>query len=129
MAKSAPAALSAMNFPSGSYCPDEGDFIHIDFDPQIGTEQKGKRPALVLSPKSYNAAAKLCVLCPVTNKAKGYPFEVAIPANDDGITGVVLTDQIKSMSWEARGAKYLGDAPDGVVSHVKAKLKALLSIR
>jgi mRNA interferase MazF len=74
-----------------AYCPEAGDIIRINFDPQEGREQWGRRPALVLSPRSYNQRSRLCVLCPITSEAKAYPFEVPLPAGQR-VTGVVLAD-------------------------------------
>lgn len=114
-----------MSSASPPYCPDAGEFVRIDFDPQIGREQAGRRPALILSPRIYNAKSRLCVLLPVTNQSKMYPFEVDI-GTGHGVTGVVLADQLKSMSWEGRRCEYIGAAPDIVVADVLAKVKALL---
>ena len=119
MAKSTRGMRSATSAHSASHCPDEGEIISLDFDLQLGSEQKGRRPALVLSPKAYNSVTKLCIVCPITNKVKNYPFEVALPENVDGLTGVVLSDQVKNLSWDVRGSKYLGEAPAGVVFQVK----------
>jgi mRNA interferase MazF len=107
------------------YVPDRGHFVWIDFDPQSGHEQAGRRPALVVSPALYNGRTGLCILCPVTNRAKGYPFEVAIPQGT-GVTGVVLSDQIKSLDWKARNADFIGSAPRSVIQEVIAKLKPLV---
>ena len=107
------------------YVPDRGHFVWIDFDPQSGREQAGRRPALVVSPALYNGRTGLCILCPVTNRAKGYPFEVAIPQGT-GVTGVVLSDQIKSLDWKARNADFIGSAPRSVIQEVIAKLKPLV---
>lgn len=96
------------------YVPDRGDLITLDFTPQSGHEQSGRRPALVLSPRSYNAAAGLAVVCPVTNQQKGYPFEV--PLGESGpVTGVVLADQVKSLDWQARNAAKVARAPRPVL--------------
>ena len=107
------------------YVPDRGHFVWIDFDPQSGHERAGRRPALVVSPALYNGRTGLCILCPVTNRAKGYPFEVAIPQGT-GVTGVVLSDQIKSLDWKARNADFIGSAPRSVIQEVIAKLKPLV---
>ena len=112
----------------GTYCPDIGDVIDITFDPQEGREQRGRRPALVLSGRSYNRRARLCVLCPITNQQKGYPFEVVIP-HGYAVGGVVLSDQVKSLSWEKRNAVLRCPCPPGVLPEVKAKVKALLQMR
>ena len=89
---------------SAAYLPETGDFVWLTFDPQAGREQAGRRPALVLSPRSYNAKSGLALVCPITNQVKGYPFEVAIST---GLvpTGVILADHVKSVDWKARRAK------------------------
>jgi len=110
-----------------AYCPEAGDIININFDPQEGREQRGRRPALVLSPRPYNRRAGLCVLCPITNQQKGYPFEVVIPPGH-AVTGVVLSDQVKSLSWERRNAVLRCLVPGPVLLEAKAKIKALLQI-
>lgn len=116
--------MSSSNQP---YCPDEGDFIWINLNPQLGHEQAGRRPALVLSPASYNGPARLCVLCPITNTDKKYPFNVAIPSGLP-VTGVVLSDQLKSLAWPERNVTFIGNAPQPVLLDVRAKVKALLRI-
>lgn len=108
-----------------AYVPRRGDAIWINFNPQAGHEQAGRRPAIVLSPQSYNGKVGLCLLCPITNKAKGYPFEVLIPA-ELGATGVVLSDQAKSLDWQVRNAEFIAELPDAVTSEVLKKLKSLL---
>jgi len=108
-----------------TFVPDAGDFVWLTFDPQAGREQAGRRPALVLSPKIYNVRSSLALVCPVTNQAKGYPFEVAVPAGH-GASGVILADHLKSIDWKARHAERLGRCTDEVVEEVRAKLAALL---
>lgn len=110
-----------------SYCPDRGDIIRLNFDPQAGREQAGPRPAIVLSPQNYNEMARLCVVCPITNQAKGYPFEELLP-NGFQVTGAVLCDHVKSLSWDARGAQFVCKAPDQVVQNTLGKIKALLGL-
>ena len=105
--------------------PDSGDFIWITFDPQAGHEQAGRRPALVLSPKLYNQKSGFALVCPVTNQAKGYPFEVAVPGGH-GVTGVILADQLKSVDLEARRGERLGRCPLEQVNEVRARLAPLL---
>lgn len=105
---------------------DRGDLIWIDLDPQAGSEQKGRRPALVISPRAYNAKSRFVVICPVTNQAKGWPFEVALPAGGP-ITGVVLTDQVKSLDGEIRQVKLAGRVPPQVMHEVLARLAPLVS--
>lgn len=81
--------------------------IRIDFNPQQGHEQAGRRPALVLSPTDYNRQIGLALVCPITNEKKGYPYEVEIPPEELNVSGVVLTDQVKSLDWQARNAEFV----------------------
>ncbi len=85
-----------------------------------------RRPALVLSPRAYNSRSGLCVVCPVTNQIKGYPFEVLLPPGKPG--GVILSDQIKSLSWNHRGSEFIGKAPAAATAEVRAKIKALMQM-
>ena len=78
----------------------------LRLDPSEGHEQAGRRPALVLSPASYNGRVGLAILCPITSRVKGYPFEVALPA-EGAVSGVVLSDQVKSLDWRTRGAELI----------------------
>ena len=106
------------------FVPDRGDFVWIDFDPQSGHEQKGKRPALVISPKNYNRTVGLCLLCPITNQSKGYPFEVYTESKI--VSGVILSDHIKSLDWKARKATFIAKASASTINDVLAKLNTLL---
>ena len=108
-----------------AFVPDAGDFVWLTFDPQAGREQAGRRPALVLSPRIYNAKSGLAVICPITNQIKGYPFEVAVPTGS-GTTGVILADHVKSLDWKARRAERLGRCTMEVMEEVRARLGALL---
>lgn len=108
-----------------AFVPDAGDFVWLTFDPQAGREQAGRRPALVLSPRIYNAKSGLALACPVTNQVKGYPFEVAIPASV-GATGVILADHLNSVDWKARHAEPFGRCTDEVMNEVRARLAPLL---
>ena len=108
-----------------NYVPDQGDLVWLEFDPQSGHEQKGRRPALVLSPASYNLTAGLMLCCPITTKAKGYPFEVEVNTKD--VTGVVLSDQVKSLDWRARNAHSAGVVSAEVLAQVRGKLLTLVS--
>ncbi|OGJ92028.1 MAG: mRNA-degrading endonuclease [Candidatus Raymondbacteria bacterium RifOxyA12_full_50_37] len=107
------------------YCPDRGDIVWMDFDPQSGREQAGHRPALVLSPEAYNRKVGLAIFCPITSQVKGYPFEVAFPEGHKA-TGVVLADQVKSLDWKARQVRLFCAAPVEVMENVCAKLSPLL---
>lgn len=111
---------------SKEYVPDRGDIVWFQFDPQAGHEQAGRRPALVVSPKLYNGKVGLALMCPVTSRSKGYPFEVALPG---GLTilGVILADQIKSLDWRARKAEFVCKATPEVVAEVLDKIQALIS--
>jgi mRNA interferase MazF len=109
----------------GEYVPERGDVIWLTFNPQAGHEQAGRRPALVLSPASYNEKAGLALLCPITNQVKGYPFEVAIP-DTLAVRGVVLSDQVKSLDWRIRQAEYITSLPGDVMGDVLAKAAVLL---
>lgn len=108
-----------------TYCPKRGDAVWISFDLQAGHEQAGHRPALVLSPESYNRKVGLALLCPITNQVKGYPFEVSVPVSLK-VSGVVLSDQVKSMDWKARGASLICPLPETTVHQVLNKVGTLL---
>jgi mRNA interferase MazF len=107
--------------------PDRGSLIWIDFSPQAGVEQRGRRPAIVLTTLAYHRRSRLAVVCPITSKAKGWPMEVALP---DGlsVSGVVLVDHVKSIDREARNLEIVGTAPPDVLSEIDARLAPLLSI-
>lgn len=107
--------------------PDRGDVVWIDMAPSSGHEQKGRRPALVLSPASYNARSSLALMCPITSRVKGYPFEVALPEGLP-VGGVVLSDQVKSLDWRSRQAEVTGTAPDDVVAAVLHRAGRLLAM-
>jgi mRNA interferase MazF len=108
-----------------AFVPDAGDFVWLTFDPQAGREQAGRRPALVLSPRAYNAKSGLALVCPITNQVKGYPFEVGVAAGE-GATGVILADHVKSVDWKARRAEKLGHCTPEVIEEVRAKLAPLI---
>ena len=108
------------------YVPQRGDAVWLDFDPQRGREPAKRRPAFVISPKSYNQKVGLFLICPVTSKKKGYPFEVEIP-NGFSVSGVILSDQIKSMDWKARNTAFICSLPRSVIQQVLEKAKTLLS--
>ena len=126
MARLSQLLRSGTRSPSKPYCPETGDIITLNFDPQAGREQAGRRPALVLSARRYNQITRLCVVCAMTNQGKGYPFEVAVPDTIRKGGGVVLADHIKSLDWSARSAQFECTAPPEVLAEVMAKLKALL---
>jgi mRNA interferase MazF len=109
-----------------AYVPDRGDVVRISFDPQKGHEQAGTRPAVVLSPRAYNARVGLALLCPVTHHVKGYPFEVQIPEGFP-VQGVILADQVKSLDWQARRVELWCQLDAATCRQVLQKLGALLS--
>lgn len=109
------------------YVPDSGDIVWLDFEPQSGHEQKGRRPALVLSPAVYNKKVGLMVCCPLTTQIKGYPFEVRVESAE-GRRSVVLSDQVKSLDWLARNAERKGRASDDELAEVLGKIKTLLKL-
>ena len=93
------------------YIPRRGDIIWLDFDPQKGREQSGRRPALVLSRESYNARSGLAIICPITSKIKGYPFVIVIPVEICSINGAIPADQIGSFDWQGRNATFADIVP------------------
>ena len=107
------------------YVPERGDVVWISMDPQAGHEQAGRRPALVLSPATYNRKTGLAVLCPITSQVKGYPFEVPMPENQP-VRGVALADQIKSLDWRARKVTSFSRVPPEVLVQVFRRLVALI---
>lgn len=110
---------------SAGYIPDRGDAVWITLDPQAGHEQSGRRPALVLSPAAYNGKVGLALMCPITNRQKGYPFEVPLPPNV-GVTGVILCDQVKCLDWRSRQVELIAHLPETVLPQVWNKLEPLL---
>jgi mRNA interferase MazF len=108
-----------------SYIPERGDIVWLQFNPQAGYEQAGHRPALVVSPKTYNEKVGLALFCPITSNVKGYPFEVVLPEKQK-VSGAILSDQIKSLDWQARKAKLIACAPKDAIEDVLAKIHSLL---
>ncbi len=112
-----------------AYVPDTGDLVWVDFDPQKGHEQSGRRPALVLSPIEYNRVVGLFIVCPVTTRIKGYPFEVPLPPGSK-IAGAVLADHVKSLDWRRRRAEFADsvDRDGTLLNEVRIRLRPLLRI-
>ncbi len=110
-----------------SYVPAQGDIIMLQFHPQRGREQAGMRPALVLSPQRYNAKVGLMLACPITGQAKGYPFEVVLPAGMK-THGVILADHVKSLDFGARRARFVERMPRETLKQVWQRLELLLHI-
>lgn len=107
------------------YVPKRGDVVFTDFDPAAGHEQKMKRPALILSPESFNGKLKLALVAPITSTVRGHGFEVALEGAKT--TGVVLCQQVKVIDYEARGLRYIETAPASIISTVLAKVRLLVS--
>lgn len=105
--------------------PERGDVVWLQFNPQAGSQQAGHRPALVISPGSYNRRVGLALLCPITSRVKGYPFEVELPQGME-VEGAILCDQIKSLDWRARNARRVGSVPQSVMQEVTARILALI---
>ena len=105
--------------------PDRGDIVWLQFNPQAGHEQADHRLALVVSPKAYNSKVGLALFCPITSHVKGYPFEVALPPGGKA-TGAILSDQIKSLDWRARGAKKFDSVSSAAMREVLAKIGTLV---
>lgn len=99
--------------------------VCLDFTPQSGHEQRGRRPAVVISPRPYNAKTNLALFCPITSQVKGYPFEVSVQATSK-INGVILSDQIKSLDWEIRNAEFIDCLDDETMDELIAKVRSLI---
>ena len=116
---------------AGQYVPDAGDLIWLDFSPQTGREQAGRRPAVVLSPIAYNEKTGLAIVCPITSRAKGYAFEVAVPPASrgaGGIAGVILADHLRNLDWRQRKAEKAGKLPATALDLVRSRVATLLQI-
>jgi mRNA interferase MazF len=110
-----------------AYVPERSDAIWITLNPQAGHERAGRRPALVLSPSTYNRKVGLAILCPITNQIKGYPFEVRVPEGLK-VTGAILSDQVKNLDWKARQAEFICRVPIETTEEALRKLNTLLRI-
>ena len=106
-------------------CPDRGEIVWIDFSPHAGREQAGRRPAFVVSPRLYNRPSGFAILCPITSRSKGHPFEVPLPPGLP-IEGVVLSDQARSLDWRARRVQFACAAPESVTAGVLNRLATLV---
>lgn len=110
-----------------NYVPQRGDIVWLNLVPQSGREQSGRRPVLVLSPKSYNQKVGLALICPITNQAKGYAFEVIIPRGLQ-VKGVILSDHVKSADWQTRNVEFICRVNELVIEEVVEKIETLLKI-
>src|SRR5271163_504890 len=109
------------------YVPEAGDLVWVDFTPQAGREQAGRRPAVVLTARFYNETTGLAVMCPITSHPKGYPFEVQITAGER-IHGVVLADHLKRIDWRYRQAQKAGKIPRVTLDQVLKRIATLIRI-
>ena len=110
-----------------AYVPHRGEIVWVNFSPQAGHEQAGRRPAIVLSPHSYNKPSGLALFCPVSNRAKGYPFEVRLPESAL-VTGVVLVDQVRNLDWHERDAELIGELDLETLAEILARLRPLVEL-
>jgi len=109
------------------YSPRRGDVVWLNFQPQAGREQSGRRPAVVLSNSNYNRVVGLALFCSITSKQKGYPFEVDLPANFP-ISGVILVDQVKSLDWKTREASFIGKLDPKTMEKIVELIGKILEI-
>jgi len=107
------------------YIPQRGDVVRILLNPQVWYEQSGLRPAVIISPASYNGKVGLALFCPISPQVKGYPFEVAVPEGLP-VSGAILADQVKSLDWRSRKAEFVGRLPASVISEIAGKFQTLL---
>jgi mRNA interferase MazF len=109
------------------YVPAAGDLVWLTFDPQAGREQRGRRPAVVLSPRIYNRRADLAMVCPITSRVKGRMFEVPVPPGS-GVAGAILADHLKSLDWKQRRAEFAGRLDDATFDEVRERIRPLLGL-
>jgi len=109
---------------AAAYTPDKGDLVWLKFTPQAGHEQRGKRPAIVISPKAYNKKTGLALCCPITSNVKGYPFEVLVEGKK--INGAILSDHLKSLDWKARKAKFIEKSTPSSLKECVDKISTLI---
>ena len=109
------------------YVPKRGDVVWLNLTPQSGREQSGRRPVLILSPQSYNQKVGLALVCPITNQAKGYAFEVKIPRGLRA-KGVILSNHVKSADWQTRNIEFICRVNELVIEEVVEKIETLLKI-
>ena len=111
------------------YCPERGDIVWLDFDPVLGHEQRGHRPALVLTRAAFNQKVKLCLACPITSTVRGDPFDVTLPADlqiGKGQGGAIRAHHLRSVSWATRKVQFIVRCPNPIIADVQAKLRTLL---
>lgn len=109
-----------------SYVPETGDIVWVDLSPTVGHEQRGRRPVLVVTQKSYNDKTGMMVACPMTTEIKHYPFEVLLSNSDEN--SVVLADQLRSLDWRDRNIEFIGYATDDELAQAKELIQSLLGL-
>lgn len=110
-----------------SYVPEAGDLVWLTFDPQLGREQRGRRPAVILSPRIYNGRSDLAIVCPITSRVKGRMFEVPVPPGSR-IEGAVLVNHLKSLDWKERRAKFAGKLDEDTLHEIRERIRPLLGM-
>ena len=108
-----------------AFVPSRGDIVWLNFNPQLGHEQEGRRPAIILSPFEYNKKTGLAIACPITSQIKNYPFEVKLPENIS-VNGVIISDQVKNIAWKERKAEFICKATESVLKETVNKLRLLI---
>jgi mRNA interferase MazF len=119
--------LETKNGDSSSYVPERGDILWLDFSPQAGHEQAGRRPALTLSPAAYNKLRGMGLFCPITTRTKSWPFELEIPTGNS-VHGYALCDQVRNLDWKTRNAIFIQEAPKDLINEALALLEPLVAI-
>lgn len=112
------------NIPTSKYVPQKGDLVWMDFNPTIGHEQKGVRPAIVVSDKGFNQKSGLAYVCPITSTSKNYPYRIKL--NAEQVKGFVMTEQLKSIDWNIRNIRFIEKAPLEVVKSIKNCIGAII---
>ncbi len=110
-----------------SYVPSRADIVSLNFDPEAGHEQAGRRPALILSPEKYDEKAELALVCPITKERKDYPCEVELPDESCHTYGVLLSDHVKNLDWKQSNTKFIEKSPKAVVLQVQKNIQKLLT--
>jgi mRNA interferase MazF len=106
--------------------PERGDIICLELNPRTGSEQAGYRPALIISPRSYNQISRLVLVCPITSRKKAWPFEVELPTSLQTY-GVILVDQVRAVDCQARKAQFVEKVPSELIDEVLGRLEPLLT--
>ena len=109
---------------NSTYVPEKGDLVWLDFDPQTGHEQKGRRPAICISQKKYNQKTGLALFCPITSHIKGYPFEIMLAKHS--INGCILSDQVKKLDYRQRNCEFIEKAAEEEINSVVDNIKLLI---